>query len=130
MMKLQIELEVGPNFTALLKALISNATLTRIEAKIDALLNQGEKMKLDLTGLLAAVAAETTIDNSVLALLTQVVQQNKDLSAQLAAAIASNDPAELAAVQKSIDESTATLTNNVAAIQKAITDNTPAAPTA
>jgi hypothetical protein len=63
-----------------------------------------------------AVAAETTIDNSIVTLLNSIV-------AQLKAAQASNDPAAMDAVVSSIQ-------SNTAILQAAITANTPAAPTA
>lgn len=104
--------------------------LTSIASKLDAVLEQGKTIMLDLTNLLKAVSDETTVDNSIVTLLNQVVAQNKDLAAQLAAAIAANDPAAIAAVQKQLDDSATTLESNVSNIKAAITANTPAAPAA
>lgn len=61
-----------------------------------------------------AVAAETSVDNSIVTLLNGIV-------AQLQAAQASNDPAAMDAVVSSIQANTAIL-------QTAITANTPVTP--
>ncbi len=102
----------------------TTATLARIEGKFDAVNSKLEKLMLNVDALLAAVAAQTTIDDSIEALLTQVVTQNKDLAAQLAKAIADNDPVALAAAQKAIDDSATTLLANVAKVKAAVTENT------
>lgn len=68
-----------------------------------------------LTDIQAAVAAETTVEQSVITLLGT-------LSTDLQAAIAADDPAALQAV---VD----TITQNSAALAAAVTANTPAAPT-
>lgn len=60
-----------------------------------------------------AVAAEKTVEDSVVALLSQI-------SAQLKAAIASNDPAALQAVVDSLN-------TNAASLSAAVVANTPAA---
>lgn len=61
----------------------------------------------------AAVAAESTVDDSIITLLNQIVQQLKD-------AQASNDPAALDAVVAGIQANTKKLSD-------AVTANTPAA---
>lgn len=61
----------------------------------------------------AAVAAESTVDDSIVTLLNSIVQQLKD-------AQASNDPAALDAVVASIQANTKKLSD-------AVTANTPAA---
>lgn len=65
----------------------------------------------DLT---AAVAAESSVDDSIVALLNNIVQQLKD-------AQASNDPAALDAVVQGIQA-------NTKKIQDAVTANTPVTP--
>lgn len=70
-------------------------TLNRIERKVNT-------MALDLTGLKAAVAAESLSVDHALALLTEQSASLADIKTQLAAAIAANDPAELQGVVDSI----------------------------
>jgi hypothetical protein len=72
-----------------------------------------QRIMASLADIQAAVAAETTVENSVVALL-------QTLSADLQAAIASNDPAAMQAV---VD----TINTNTAALAAAVTANTPAA---
>ena len=62
----------------------------------------------------AAVAAESTVDDSIITLLNGIVQQLKD-------ALATGNPAALDAVVQSIQANTAKL-------QAAVTANTPATP--
>lgn len=62
----------------------------------------------------AAVAAESTVDDSIITLLNQIVQQLKD-------AQASNDPAAMDLVVASIQANTKKLSD-------AVTANTPTAP--
>lgn len=69
---------------------------------------------IDLTRLQAAVAAETTIDQSVETLLTQLAQQIKD---------AGTDQAALSAITDQMEA-------NAKSLSGAITANTPAAATA
>ena len=85
---------------------------------------------IDVSKLVTDVAAQQTVDASIIALLNTVVASNKDISAQLAAAIAANDPAALAAVQASIDKASADLEAGQASVTAAVTANTPAAPPA
>lgn len=67
-----------------------------------------------LADITVAVAAETTVEASVVALLTQ-------LSADLQAALANNDPVAMQAVVDSINA-------NAAAMAAAVAANTPAPP--
>ena len=67
-----------------------------------------------LADITAAVAAEKTVEDSVVALL-------QTLSADLKAALASNDPAAMQAVVDQIDA-------NAKALADAVSANTPAAP--
>ena len=88
--------------------------LDRIEAGLQILLkNQGTTMAT-LADIQAKVAAETTVEGSVLALLSSV-------SADLKTALASNDPVALQAVADQLDK-------NTAALSAAVLANTPAAP--
>lgn len=96
--------------------------------KLDTLSKGQQTIMINVQALIAAVAAEKSIDQSILALVTGFVAQIADLKTQLTAAIAAGDPAALAAVQQSIDQATADLEANVAQMQKAVTDNTPVAP--
>ncbi len=73
-----------------------------------------KKIMIDLTRLQAAVAAETTIDQSVETLLTQLAQQIKD---------AGTDQAALSAITDQMEA-------NAKSLSGAITANTPAAATA
>ena len=73
-----------------------------------------QRIMATLADIQAAVAAETTVENSVVALL-------QTLSADLQAAIAANDPA---AMQTVVD----TINANAATLAAAVTANTPAAP--
>jgi hypothetical protein len=67
-----------------------------------------------LADIQAAVAAEKTVEDSVLALLSGLAQQLKD-------AIANNDPAAMQAVVDSLN-------SNASAMAAAVTANTPAPP--
>jgi hypothetical protein len=78
-----------------------------------SLIRKLEMLMAAIDNLTAAVAAQTTVEQSVVTLLTQ-------LSASLQAAIASGNPA---AVQAAAD----TITSNTAALAAAVTANTPAA---
>jgi len=81
----------------------------------NARLESGMKsIMASLADIQAAVAAEKTVEASVVALLTT-------LSADLQAAVASNDPAAMQAVVDGINA-------NAAALSAAVTQNTPAAP--
>lgn len=79
-----------------------------------AILNNQERIMATLADIQAKLAAETTVEASVIALL-------QTLSADLKAAIAGNDPVALQAVADQIDQ-------NSAALAAAVTANTPAAP--
>jgi hypothetical protein len=67
-----------------------------------------------LADIQAAVAAEKTVEDSVITLLGQISQQLKD-------AIAANDPAAMQAVVDQIDA-------NAKSLSDAVTANTPASP--
>jgi len=85
----------------------------RIEAKLDLILSNQGRIMATLADLQAAVAAEKTVEDSVVKLL-------ETLSADLKAAIAANDPAALQAVVDQIN-------SNAASLADAVTANTPAA---
>lgn len=70
-----------------------------------------------------AVAAETSIDQSILTLVTSQAQQIKDLAAQLASG-QTDVPAAVAALNAFAD----TMTTNAGSLSAAVTANTPAAP--
>jgi hypothetical protein len=104
--------------------------LGRIEAALSEVLNMERRMAINVQNLIDAVAQETTVDQSILALVAGIAQQNKDLAKQLADAIAANDPTAIAAVQKAIDDSAATILANSKALQDAVAANTPPPPAA
>ena len=90
---------------AILRNQVALHTLfTELSEKVDRIMT-------DLTALTAAVAAETSVDQSVLALV-------QNLAAQITAA--AGDPAQVAALAEQLTASTA-------ALQAAVTANTPAA---
>ena len=89
--------------------------LDAIELTLAELKTQGGRIMATLADIQAAVAAEKTVEDSVIALLGQISQQLKD-------ALANNDPAAMQAVVDQIDA-------NAKALSDAVTANTPAAPT-
>lgn len=86
----------------------------RIERKLDHIIQLQEHTMATLNDITAAVAAEKTVEDSVMALLTQVSQSLKD-------AIASSDPT---AMQKIVDDIDA----HRKALADAVVANTPAPP--
>lgn len=88
--------------------------LERVDWRLAVLLRKEESVMANLADLAAEVAAEKTVDDSVVALLN-------GLTANLAAAVAANDPAAVQAVLDSMKVNSAELAAAVAA-------NTPAAP--
>ena len=86
------------------------------------------KLQAIVEKLTADVAAETTVDNSILALVTGFVAQVKDLQEQLAAAIAANDPSAIDAAAEALGALSVTMETNAANIQAAVTANTPVVP--
>jgi hypothetical protein len=89
--------------------------LRRIYRLFATVIYNQERIMATLADIQAAVAAEKTVEDSVVALLGQISQQLKD-------AIAANDPAAMQAVVDQIDAHTQALSD-------AVTANTPAAPT-
>jgi ABC-type transporter Mla subunit MlaD len=90
-----------------------------------------EKIMIDTSKILAAVAAEKTKVDSLIALANGQTATMKNLSTQLAAAIAANDPAALAQVQADLDQAAADLSAETEAVSAAVDANTPpAAPAA
>jgi hypothetical protein len=81
---------------------------TLVYRMLAAILNNQEKMMATLADIQAAVAAEKTVEDSVVALLGQISQQLKD-------AIAANDPAAMQAVVDQIDANTKALSDAVTA---------------
>lgn len=76
--------------------------------------------------------AQRTEDAEVAAvgLLTSIVATNKDLSDKLDAALKSNDPAALEAINQELKDTNAALAEKTDALAAAIVANTPAAPAA
>lgn len=109
-------------------------SVERSIASIDRLLNhlmqRIDQMAIDVAKITASVARIKTVDDSLLALVTQLGSGIKDLSAQLKAAIDANDPAAQAAVQASLDALASDLDTKSDEIQRAVVENTPAAPSA
>ena len=129
-MNLNITIGGSPAVEAWLTAMASttNATLARIESKLDAVNLLEKTNMINVQALTDAVAAETAVDASILTLVQKMADNEVSLSKQLADAIASNDPVALAAVQKAIDDSAAQMTANAGLITAAVLANTPAAP--
>ena len=82
---------------------------------------------LDLAKLIADVTEQKTVIASVLTLIEGMRSSIESLKTQLAAAIAANDPAQLAAAQTAIDTLEAQLAANNALLATAVPANTPAA---
>lgn len=101
--------------------------LEHIERMLKRLEPKVEKIMIDTSKALAAVALERTESASLRALVAQQTAAVKDLSAQLTAAIAANDPVALAQVQTDLDKIAADLSTDNTATQAAIDANTPAA---
>lgn len=87
--------------------------LHRIERKLNVLLLRGFEMGKEMDDLRAAVAAQSTVGDSVVTLLNDITQRLKD-------AVASGDPAELNALL-------ADITANNTKLAEAVTKNTPVA---
>jgi hypothetical protein len=105
------------------------ATLARIETKLNTLLAQETKMALNIAALQAAVAQQTTVEQSVITLIQQMGAEIASLNQRLSAALAANDPVAAAAAQAALDQAVTTLNANSALLAAAVTANTPAAPT-
>jgi hypothetical protein len=88
--------------------------IARIERVVNQLHTEGHEIMATLADIQAAVAAEKTVEDSVITLLGQISQQLKD-------AIAANDPAAMQAVVDQIDA-------NAKSLSDAVTANTPASP--
>ncbi len=97
--------------------------LTKLTAKED-------KMAIDVTKLVADVAAERTVIDGAITLLNGQTATLIDLKTQLAAAIAANDPAAMQAVQDALDKAATDLESQKTDLANAIVANTPAAPAA
>lgn len=89
--------------------------LDAIDAAIAQLKTQGEQIMATLADITAAVAAEKTVEDSVITLLQQLSQMLKD-------AIAANDPVAMQAVVDQLNANAKTLSDAVVA-------NTPTPPT-
>lgn len=84
---------------------------------LQQLLTNSEKIMASIQDVIDDVAAESTVDDSIIALLNGI-------SAQLAAALAAGgSPAQIQSIKDGLDA-------NIAKIQAAITANTPPAPPA
>jgi len=101
-----------------------------LRSDVNKLLTRENSMAIDVSALLAEVAKETTVEQSAVTLINKIAANQADLSKQLAAAIAADDPAAMAAVQKAIDDSVAQLQANDTELAASVTANTPAAPSA
>lgn len=105
--------------------------LDRIEAALAKLTGQSGGTLINTTALVASVAQIRTVDGSIVALLNQIALNQANLAQQLKDAIAASDPAALAAVQQSIDDSVTEINSQNSAIVAAVLANTPqAAPAA
>ena len=93
------------------------AQLNRIETKLNTVITKETAMAVDLAGLTAEVARNTTVEQSVVALVNA-------LAAQIAAFPPSTDPA----TQAALDGLKSTLSQNDDAIAAAVVANTSAAP--
>lgn len=93
--------------------IIPQAEYDTILGLLNKIITKENKIMATLQDIANAVAAETTVDNSIVTMLDGIV-------AQLKTAQASNDPVAMAAVVSSIEANTAIL-------QAAVTANTPAA---
>jgi|SRR5579871_4556106 len=89
-------------------------TFQTLFSKLDLIIQNQKTMALDLSKLQAAVAQETSVDQSVVTLL-------KTLADELAVANSNND-------QVAIDGIVQTMNQNATTLANAITQNTPAAP--
>lgn len=87
-----------------------------------------EKIMIDTSKILAAVAAERTELASWEALAAAQTKVIGDQATALAAAIAASDPAAIAQVQADLDKAATDLSADNAAAATAISANTPAAP--
>ena len=90
------------------------------------LLSQGEKLMIDTSAILAAVAEENTELKSWKALVDGLTTTITKLSQDLAAAIANSDPAALAQVQADLDKAAQELSADNTEAQAAIAANTQA----
>lgn len=98
--------------------------MDRIEMRLIQLQEIVQNMTIDVTALLKEVADSTTVEKSALTFIQTIAASQASLSKQLADALAANDPAALAAVQKSIDDSVAALKANDAELAAAVAANT------
>lgn len=98
--------------------------LCRIERMLGVVIVRLGKQMTDTSKILAATAAATTREDSLIALVLGLGSKQRDLSAQLAAAIAANDPAAIAQVQKDLDDSAASLDARSGPAAAAIAANT------
>jgi peptide deformylase len=96
-----------------------------LSQKLDLVLTNQEKIMIDTSAVLAAVAQERTELASWKTLVEGMSATMKDLAAQLAAAIAANDPVALAAVQADLDKAASDLNADNADAAAAIAANTP-----
>ena len=93
---------------------------------IGTIIRNMEKLMIDTSKVLAAVAAEKTKVDSLIALANGQTAAMKDMASKLAAAIAANDPAAMAQVQADLDKAADDLSTETAAVSAAIDANTPA----
>ncbi len=92
------------------------ARLTRIETKLNVLIQQEKDMAVDLTTLTAEVAKNKDVSDSVVVLLN-------NLTAIIKAIPPSTDPT----TQAALDQLAATLATNDQAVADAVVANTPSA---
>lgn len=98
------------------KVWLQQLVASQADRIINHLQEEADHIMINLDGLKAAVARETTVDGSIRELVDQIATQLRDLIAQ-----GTVDPAEL---QGLVDQ----MTTNSDAIAQSVTDNTPTVP--
>lgn len=129
--------ELGQFAAAIQSEPLGNVTQQKLDAvlsRIGVLETQGQHLMVTLAdikaqsdALVANIAAESTVDDSIIELLNGIAATNAALKQQLADAIASGDPAALQAVLDALTAANAATDANKAKIVAAVTANTPAA---
>jgi 2-hydroxychromene-2-carboxylate isomerase len=105
-----------------------NAKVERVIKKEDRLMTKVSDIQDKANAALAAINAETEIDQAVLALVNHQNDQITALKQQLADAIAAGvDPAAVQALSDTIDAIQAAQTSNAAVVAAAVTAGTPVA---
>ncbi len=100
------------------------ASLNRIESKLNALTGTEGGILVNTQNLVDQVAKNGTVVGSALVLIQGMAGNLTTLSQQLKDAIASGDPVALAAAQKAIDDSAAALSQSDSDLAAAVAANT------